>query len=314
MRRRTSSCRNNHSTAERKNGKNSSSSTGGGSDEIRRGDNVNPLRWYAAMLDMHPLTTKCVTSGLIAGSGDALCQYLNPRTEDHDVDDASSSSSLSSGDDERRTTTTVTTVENALMSHSNEKRDDDDDDDDYDDLGYGPYDWKRTARFATLGSFLVAPTVHVWYGYLASRMPGSGPYSVIRRLAMDQGIFAPIFLPVFLSCLTVLEHVSIASKRDEDDERGGMHSSKVDENREDNNDGGESLRHEVLSRLRNDVPDALLVGWSIWIPAMAFMFACVPSKFQVLYSNVIGFVWNSYLSWKTHEGEGRDTMGNRGAR
>jgi hypothetical protein len=51
-----------------------------------------------------------------------------------------------------------------------------------------------------------------------------------------------------------------------------------------------------------------VVGWSIWIPSMAFMFAFVPGKFQVLFSNGVGFVWNSYLSWRTHEGEKRERL------
>jgi hypothetical protein len=110
---------------------------------------------------------------------------------------------------------------------------------------------------------------------------------VVRRLAWDQGFFAPLFLPAFLSCLTILEHVI----------------PDPDEGETSRNDRSEGLNSRLWTRLRNDVPEALVVGWSMWIPSMAFMFAFVPGKFQVLYSNGVGFVWNSYLSWKTHEGE-----------
>jgi hypothetical protein len=34
---------------------------------------------------------------------------------------------------------------------------------------------------------------------------------------------------------------------------------------------------------------------------MAYMFAYVPGKYQVLFSNSVGFVWNVYLSWRTHQ-------------
>jgi hypothetical protein len=36
----------------------------------------NPIEWYAAKLETHPLLTKAITSGVIAASGDMTCQYL----------------------------------------------------------------------------------------------------------------------------------------------------------------------------------------------------------------------------------------------
>ena len=227
----------------------------------------NPLRWYASKLDTHPMTTKCVSSGMIAGSGDLLCQYLNPR------DNPSAPPS------ERRAT------EDAGGSENEGRRDDEI------EQGRpatnGGFDWTRTARFVILGSCLIAPTVHVWYAHLMSSIPGSGASSIVRRLAWDQGFFAPLFLPAFLSCLTILEHVI----------------PDPDEGKTPRNDRSEGLHSRLWTRLRNDVPEALVVGWSMWIPSMAFMFAFVPGKFQVLFSNGVGFVWNSYLSWRTHEGE-----------
>jgi hypothetical protein len=34
------------------------------------------LAWYSKRLETHPLTTKGVTSGLISGTGDTICQYV----------------------------------------------------------------------------------------------------------------------------------------------------------------------------------------------------------------------------------------------
>lgn len=152
------------------------------------------------------------------------------------------------------------------------------------------YDWRRTINFTILGSALVAPTVHVWYGYLMSSIPGSSISAIGKRLFMDQGLFAPIFLPTFVSCLTVLEHINVSDKVD---------TTLQSKNHKNDND----LLSHISNRLRNDVPDAIVVGWKIWVPSMTIMFALIPGKFQVLYSNCIGFVWNAYLSWRTHEGE-----------
>lgn len=157
------------------------------------------------------------------------------------------------------------------------------------------FDWTRTLRFTILGSFLVAPTVHVWYGHLMSSIPGTSISAVVKRLFFDQGLFAPLFTSTFISCLTVLEHVSPSDRSDRDIEQTVDNSIHTHANND--------LFTHVKTRLINDGPDAILVGWSMWIPSMAFMFAFVPGKFQVLFSNGVGFVWNAYLSWKTHEGE-----------
>ena len=36
----------------------------------------SPVQWYAKKLENNPLTTKCITSGIISGSGDLICQYI----------------------------------------------------------------------------------------------------------------------------------------------------------------------------------------------------------------------------------------------
>jgi hypothetical protein len=68
---------------------------------------------------------------------------------------------------------------------------------------------------------------------------------------------------------------------------------------DDNTDFGSHLKTRLY-----ELPESIVVGWKIWVPSMTVMFAFVPSKYQVLYSNCVGFIWNAYLSWKTHEGEG----------
>ena len=39
---------------------------------------------YMRLLETHPIKTKSITSGVIAGAGDATCQYLQ-RTDDDDT-------------------------------------------------------------------------------------------------------------------------------------------------------------------------------------------------------------------------------------
>jgi len=241
----------------------------------------SPLQWYIHKLDTHPLMTKGITSGLISGSGDLLCQYIISSKKEKEEE--------GEGGNKRHNTNTTAT---ATTNHDTTNNDNDDEPQ--------SFDWLRTARFTILGSFLVAPVVHVWYGHLMRSIPGGGVSSVAKRLFCDQGLFAPIFTATFISCLTVLEHV--IPDENENDGDGGGGGDDTNAMSAVHNHHGDVYTH-LTTRLRNDLPEALVVGWSMWVPSMAFMFAFVPGKFQVLFSNGVGFVWNAYLSWRTHEGE-----------
>ena len=183
---------------------------------------ANPIAWYAKKLETNPLATKCITSGLIAGSGDLTCQYLVHKRNKEDNDDSS----------------------------------------------FAP-DLIRTGRFAFLGFGLIAPVVHYWYGMLMTRIPGQSIPAVLKRLFCDQILFAPLFIPVFMTSLMTLE--------------------------------GKSWGDEIGNVLKRDVPDVIVSNWVLWVPAMFINFRYVPGQWQVLYSNCIGFVWNTYLSWKTQQ-------------
>lgn len=70
---------------------------------------------YNALLETHPLATKIVTGGAIAGIGDINCQLF---------------------------------------------------------LESGEFNVKRAAIFTFLGGAFISPILHVWYGFLGSKLPG----------------------------------------------------------------------------------------------------------------------------------------------
>ena len=127
-------------------------------------------------------------------------------------------------------------------------------------------DSARTGRFGLLGALLVAPCIHVWYGLLGAYIPGSTFVATLARTAVDQLVFAPAFIPLFVGSLMTLE--------------------------------GKGLK-DVEVQLRETYVDTLMMNWGIWVPAQMINFRFMPLKFQVLFSNVIGLVWNTYLSFKT---------------
>ena len=176
-----------------------------------------PIAWYSRKLDTHPLLTKCISSGLVAGSGEVLGQYIQYRKQ-------------------------------SPQSRWN-------------------WDMARTGRFVILGFVLVAPVCHVWYGSLMERIPGNGVKQIVTRVFLDQFVFAPLFLPTWLLNLWMLE--------------------------------GKSVDY-VAEEMPIKVP-IVVANWALWIPAQTINLGFVPSKYQVLFSNIVAVSWNTYLTLITHE-------------
>jgi hypothetical protein len=132
-----------------------------------------------------------------------------------------------------------------------------------------PFSWDalRTCRFGFLGLVLVGPIIHFWYGALTGWLPGSTARAVTQRVIMDQFLFSPAFLPTFLSGLWFLE---------------GKNSTNL------------------VPALKDEVPQAIVMNWALWIPAQCINFSMVPPKYQVLFSNGVATIWNVYLSFTAH--------------
>ncbi|KAJ6747666.1 PEROXISOMAL MEMBRANE PROTEIN 2 [Salix koriyanagi] len=93
-------------------------------------------------------------------------------------------------------------------------------------------DLKRTFVFTFLGLVLVGPTLHFWYLYLSKLVTLPGASGAFLRLLVDQFVFSPIFIGVFLSTLVTLE---------------GRPS-------------------EVIPKLQQEWFSAVLANWQLWVP------------------------------------------------
>lgn len=82
-------------------------------------------------------------------------------------------------------------------------------------------DWGRTLRFTFVGAAVLAPALHVWYGFLIRKLPGTAPATVVKRVALDQLLFAPVFLAGFLSTVMLLDGKA-AKVREQSICRGGV--------------------------------------------------------------------------------------------
>jgi hypothetical protein len=111
------------------------------------------------------------------------------------------------------------------------------------------------------------------------KIPGNSLKVVLQRTFLDQIRFAPIFIPTFITSLMILESTS------ESKSTKTITETIVD----------------ISNVLARDVPGIVVTNWALWVPAMLVNFRYVPMQWQVLFSNCVGFVWNTYLSWKTQE-------------
>lgn len=128
-------------------------------------------------------------------------------------------------------------------------------------------DYGRVGRFTLIGATLTGPLLHYWYAFLARRIPGTSIGNVIQRLFLDQVVFSPFFLQLFMGTVLLLE----------------------------------GRPEQLLDKLKRDLFPTLMMNYVVWVPVMFLNFKYVPPQFNVLFSNFFGFLWNIYLSFASHK-------------
>ena len=126
------------------------------------------------------VATKALTSAAIVGAGDVACQTLLERRS---LMARSAHAQHESQGPEHMGDTAVGGGGGAAASR--------------------PFDYARLGNMTLLGAVLVAPVLHVWYGFLGRKIPGTSVGPVVGRVALDQVVFAPTFIAVFFSALAV---------------------------------------------------------------------------------------------------------------
>ncbi|KAK3300189.1 uncharacterized protein B0H64DRAFT_380226 [Chaetomium fimeti] len=139
-----------------------------------------------------------------------------------------------------------------------------------DKKGVEKHDLARTGRMALYGGVVFGPAAATWFKFLSARVNmGSANTTMLARVAVDQGVFAPTFIGVFLSSMAVLEGTSPAEK------------------------------------LQRSYSEALLTNWMIWPFVQMVNFKLVPLQHRLLFVNVISIGWNCYLSFLNSSGDAK---------
>jgi hypothetical protein len=113
------------------------------------------------------------------------------------------------------------------------------------------------------GGALVAPVLGFWYGKLNALIPAKTTSGALGRLFLDQAIFAPGFVAMFISSLLLLN-------------------------------GTQGL---IVAKLKQDLLPTVTANWALWIPGQFINFRFVPPHLNLLFSNMLALIWSTYLSW-----------------
>ncbi|KAG8159977.1 hypothetical protein KVR01_010614 [Diaporthe batatas] len=131
-----------------------------------------------------------------------------------------------------------------------------------DKKGLDKHDLARTGRMVLYGGAVFGPAATTWYKFLAKNVNLKSPNgTILARVALDQGVFAPVFIGVFLSSMATMEGNSVKEKLDK------------------------------------NYKTALTSNYMLWPFAQAVNFKVVPLEHRVLFVNVISIGWNCYLSY-----------------
>jgi protein Mpv17 len=128
-----------------------------------------------------------------------------------------------------------------------------------------PFDFERLARFASWG-FVVAPFQFKWLQLLQRTFPltsASATLPALKRVAMDQTLFAPAGLLGFFTYMTYSE-------------------------------GGDT--GAVKKRLGNVFFPTLKANYMLWPAVQLLNFRVMPLQFQLPFASTVGIAWGTYLS------------------
>ena len=136
------------------------------------------------------------------------------------------------------------------------------------------FDWVRTVRFTSIGTFLATPGLYGWY---AKGMPYIEKMKSIKKIhkfprtllltVLDQTAWEIPYTSAFQYSLNFFEFFD---------------------------------QQKAFSNQKSAIKDVMLTNWMIW-PAITFTNVYfIPIKYRVQVVNFAGMNWNLYLSWKSN--------------
>ena len=131
--------------------------------------------------------------------------------------------------------------------------------------GPRPFDFERFTRFMSY-PFIMTPLQFKWFALLTKVFPltaTSATVPALKRVAMDQLLFAPFGLCCFFTFMTVTEG------------------------------GG---KRQVVKKFQDVYVPTLRANYILWPAVQIINFRLMPLRFQIPFVSTIGIAWTAYLS------------------
>ncbi|KAJ3052543.1 hypothetical protein HK097_006074 [Rhizophlyctis rosea] len=131
------------------------------------------------------------------------------------------------------------------------------------------WDKERTLRLSLYGLIFGAPITHGWYKILDRRLGhGMDLPTALKKVAADQLLAAGPLTAFFFTVNSAAEGMNV---------------------------------EQIKQRLEQNMWPTMKANWAIWPAALAFNFWFVPLKLRVLFVNILGLGWGTYLSFVQHQ-------------
>ncbi|WKY06075.1 hypothetical protein Q1695_006349 [Nippostrongylus brasiliensis] len=131
---------------------------------------------------------------------------------------------------------------------------------------YKTYDTVRTGRFFLLGAGFITPVLSKWFRILEKLVTGPLKIVPLKRLLVDQIMFAPIFNAAILFNLRLIEGIGVK---------------------------------ESWRKMKEDWSTIYFNSLKVWPAVQLVNFYLIPLNMRVIVVQLVAFFWNSYLSYKT---------------
>lgn len=128
-------------------------------------------------------------------------------------------------------------------------------------------DKERSFRMTAAG-ISVGTVCHYWYNFLDKKFPERTLKVVLKKVALDQLVCSPLYITVFFVTTCALEKTTV-----------------------------QEFKNELLHKWWR----LYLAEWIIWPPAQVINFCFLPTKFRVLYDNIISLGCDVYTSYVKNE-------------
>jgi len=129
------------------------------------------------------------------------------------------------------------------------------------------WDYMRTARMTVIGIGLMGVAGGKWYAIMDKKLPGTDVRTIVKKVALDQFVFAPAFYLSFYFGMSLLE--------------------------------GHSIQHTYEHVKKKFLP-TYAVDLIFWPVAQAVNFRSVSPPNRVLYISSLCIFWNAFLSHFQH--------------